>query len=127
MRYKFVFMLCAVLVACLAHAQGYQSVRIVAPEPESTVHDNNGNLAVTVSVSPPLRADAGDTLALLLDGKVAASGTMRHFELQGIDRGSHTLQAQVSAADGTVLVSSPQVIFHMWHASRLFRDRQESK
>ena len=102
-------------------------MRIVAPDPESTVHDNNGNLAVAVSVSPPLRAATGDTLTLLLDGKVAASGSLRHFELQGIDRGSHTLQAQVNAADGTVLISSSQVIFHMRHASRLFRDRQELK
>lgn len=127
MRYKFVLMICAMLVVCLAHAEGYQSVRIVAPDPESTVHDNNGNLAVAVSVSPPLRAATGDTLTLLLDGKVAASGSLRHFELQGIDRGSHTLQAQVNAADGTVLISSSQVIFHMRHASRLFRDRQELK
>jgi len=127
LRYKLAFMFCVVLFSYLAHAEDHQTVRIVAPKPESTVHDNSGNLAVTVSVSLQLRAEAGDTLTLLLDGKVVASGTLRHFELKGVDRGSHTLQAQVNAADGKVLATSPQVIFHMWRASRLFRNRHELK
>ena len=120
-------MICCALIPSLAYAEVDQSVRIVVPQPDVTVHDNNGDLAVTVEISPPLDVEAGNRLALLLDEKVVASGTSRHFVLKGIDPGSHTLRVQVNAADGTVIATSPQVTFHMWHASRLFRDRHELK
>ncbi len=112
-------LICSALASCHAHADDFPAVRIVAPKPEATVHDNNGHLAVTVAVSPPLRAASGDRLALRLDGKEASGGSGPHFELTGIDRGSHTLQAQVLTAGGRVIASSPPVIFHMWQASRL--------
>jgi hypothetical protein len=114
---------CTALIPRIAHADVYQSVRIIAPKPETTVHDNNGNIAVTVAVSPPLRAGAGDRLTLLLDGKSVASGTALSYELKDIVRGSHTLRVRVKAADGTALATSPPVKFHMWRASRLFPDR----
>ena len=116
-------LICAALISCLACAEGYGAVTIVTPEPDATVHDNNGNLTVTVEVAPGLNAEAGEQLTLLLDGQAVASGLRQHFELEGIDRGTHTLQAEVNAADGTVRATSPQVTFHMWRASRLFRGR----
>lgn len=122
MRVQAVYVLiCATLISCLAHADGHQSVRIVSPEPDATVHDNNGDLTVMVEVSPPLHAETGDYLAVLLDGKAAAKGTTNFFELKSIDRGSHTLRVRVKAADGTVIASSPTLKFFMWRASRLFR------
>ena len=116
-------LICAALISCLAYAGSYGGVRIVAPEPDTTVHDNNGNLTVTVEVSPGLDAAGGDQLTLLLDDQAVASGFRQNFELEGIDRGMHTLQAQVNAADGTVRATSPPVTFYMWRASRLFRGR----
>ena len=50
-------LICTALVTFPIYAGGYQSVRIVAPESETTVHDNNGNLAVAVEVSPLLNAE----------------------------------------------------------------------
>jgi hypothetical protein len=79
-------------------------------------------VAVTVAVSTP-PAKAGGHLSLLLDGKTVARGSEQHFVLKGVDRGSHTLRLQVNAADGTVLLTSPQLTFLMWRASRLFRSR----
>jgi hypothetical protein len=115
---------CVILVPLpLAYAGNYSEVRIVAPQADETVHDNSGNLTVKIAVSPPLNAGAGDYLTLLLDNNAVASGTNPSFALNGINRGSHTLVLNVNAADGTVLASSPQVIFHMWQASRKFRDR----
>jgi hypothetical protein len=114
----------AALLAAPCYAQNYQSVRIVAPEPEATIHDNNGRLTIAIAISPPLRREAGDRLTLLLDDKAVAEGQKLKFRLKNIDRGSHSLQVQVNAADGTVLATSPPVTFHMWRASRLFRNRQ---
>lgn len=114
---------CTALIPRIADAQDHQSVRIVAPKPETTVHDNDGNLAVTIAVSQSGYAQAGNHLTLLLDGNAVASGPGLQFELKGIDRGSHTLRVQVKAADGTVVATSPPVKFYMWRASRLFPDR----
>lgn len=116
-------LICATVLSCLAHAGEYQSVQIVSPEHNTTVHDNSGNLSVTIAILPPLHAEDGDYLILSLDGKSVASGSSQVYELQGIDRGSHTLRVLVKAADGAVLATSPPVEFHMWRASRHFRKR----
>ncbi len=122
MRFQTVYILIfAALITFPAHAEDYQSAQIVSPEPDATIHDNNGNVTVTAVVSPTLRA--GDRLALLLDGKTVAAGSQQSFELNDIDRGTHTLRVQVQAPDGTVLITSPPVEFHMWRASLLFRNR----
>jgi hypothetical protein len=112
-------------ISCFAYADGYHELRIVAPKPDETVHDNSGNLFVTVAVSPPPHAGTGDRLVLLLDGKTVASGFGQRFRLKGIDRGSHTLRAQLKAADGSLLAASPPFKFYMWRASRLFRNRTD--
>jgi hypothetical protein len=108
------------LFSGLAHAGIYQSATILAPESEATVHDNNGNLTVTVVVSPLLRADNGDYLLLMMDGIEVAKGTEQSIELKNIDRGTHTLKIEVRAKNGAVLHTSAPVTFHMWRASSLF-------
>ena len=115
---------CASGFAWANEMAGYETVRIVAPQDDATVHDNQGALEISVEVSPPLRAEAGDYIVLLLDGKAAASGAKARFRLTRVDRGTHTLRAQVAAADGALLLASPQIRFHMWRASRLFPDRK---
>jgi hypothetical protein len=115
-------LMCTAFVSSFAYADSYQTVRIISPKPDTTVHDNSGNLAVTVAVSPLLYAGAGDRLTVLLDGKAVASGSGQRFELSGIDRGSHTLRVQVKSADGRILAASPPLRFYMWRASRLFRN-----
>ncbi len=120
MRFQAVYALVVALaIPGIAQADVYESVQIVSPGTDETIHDNNGDVAVTAAVSPPLRP--GDHLVLLLDGSTAAAGPQPVFQLNGIDRGSHTLQARVEAADGTILATSPPVTFYMWRASSLFR------
>lgn len=114
---------CASAFAWAGNTAGYDTVRIIVPRDQATVHDNEGNLDVSVEVSPPLSSDAGDHIVFLLDGRTVASGTDVRIRLTGVDRGTHTLQAQVAAADGTLLLASPVTSFYMWRASRLHRGR----
>ena len=115
---------CAPAFAWAGDTTGYDTVRIIVPQDDAAVHDNEGNLDVSVEVSPPLRADAGNHVVLLLDGRVVASGAEVRIRLNGVDRGTHTLQAQVATADGTLLLASPVTSFYMWRASRLHRGRK---
>jgi hypothetical protein len=123
--WRFVALACVVALCGFAYARAYDAVRIVSPAEDETVHDNSGNVAVTVSVSPPLDVKAGDRILLLLDGRAVASGGMTRFELKGVERGTHDLQAQVAAPDGSILGASTIVAFHMWRASRLFPGRRD--
>jgi hypothetical protein len=99
----------------------YADVVIVQPANEETVHDNLGNVAVQVAVSPSLAP--GDRIVLLVDGRPVAQQMDATFALSGIERGAHTLQAQVVDASGATLVASRPVTFYMWQASRLFPGR----
>src|SRR3990172_1640287 len=65
---------CASAFAWASDSARYNTVRIIVPQVDVTVHDNEGNLDVSVEVSPPLRSDAGDHIVLLLDGRAVASG-----------------------------------------------------
>lgn len=107
----------------LGTASIYNVIAVTKPADGSTVFNNVGDVDVTVVVSPALRADAGDQIVLLVDGRRAAEQSATHFQLSGIVRGEHTLEALVVDASGNALISSKPVKFYMWHASRLFRNR----
>jgi hypothetical protein len=125
---RYIWLLAAALAGAavsppgLAQAPGAYTVAIVQPANDETVHDNQGNVAVQVAVSPSLTAGAG--IVVLLDGQPVARQTDATFALSGIERGTHTLQAQVVGAGGATLAASPPVTFHMWQASRLFPSRK---
>jgi hypothetical protein len=103
-------------------AQTRYDVAIVQPANDETVHDNLGNVAVQVAVSPNL--GPGTAIALLLDGQPAAQAATTAFALAGVERGTHTLEAQVRDANGATLATSQPVSFHMWQASALFPSRK---
>lgn len=101
----------------------YDSIAVVKPAGGSTVFNNAGNVAVTVAVSPALRARAGDRIALILDGRQISVRSATRFQLSGITRGEHTLEAQVVDSGGNALISSNPLKFYLWQASRLFPSR----
>ncbi|MGH8695707.1 MAG: hypothetical protein ACREVS_04480 [Burkholderiales bacterium] len=125
---RYAWLLAAVLAGAavnlpgLAQAPGSYNVAIVQPANEETVHDNQGNVVVQVTASPTLAP--GDRVALLLDGRTVAQQMGTTFTLSGVERGTHTLHAQVVDANGATLATSPPVTFYMWQASRLFPGRK---
>jgi hypothetical protein len=113
----------AAVFACVAMAGSQAalaqaaSVAIVSPQNEETLHDNSGNVAVVLAVTG--ERQRGTRLVLLLDGNLAASGGGSRFALSGVERGTHTLQAQLVDPGGNPRASSGVVTFYMWQASRL--------
>ncbi len=104
----------------------YRSIAVLLPEEESTVFDNDGALAVNVAVAPELQVGSGDRVRILIDGTSVAEDARVSFRFSGVDRGSHTIEAQVIGQDGQVLISSTPVTFQMWHSSALFPNRQRA-
>ncbi len=103
----------------------YETLGIVAPKSGATIHDNSGQIAVSVTLRPALRANAGHRFRALLDNALLpGEWSSARFSLTGVDRGSHTLRVIVTDADGNRLLESGPVEFHMWQASRLFPNRR---
>jgi len=95
----------------------YDSVSIVSPANEATLHDNTGNISVSVQVTPPLRTDLGHKLELSLDGvPQGAAGMATQFSLSNVDRGTHNLQASVLDKDGHTLASGSSVFYLHRHS-----------
>jgi hypothetical protein len=95
-------------------------IRILQPTPEETVHDNSGNVTVEIMA----KLDSGQRIRLLIDGSNAAPDSRDlTFNLNGINRGEHTLQALILNANGAAVSRSDKVVFYMWQASRQFPNR----
>jgi len=101
----------------------YDSVRITYPESEATIHDNGGNLDVSVMLVPSLDARGGDSLQLMLDGAVTASAGIAYFSLKDVPRGAHTIEVVVRDHADHILLRSAPVVVYMWRASSLFPHR----
>ena len=112
--------LCLALWSLMAAGQGAPNAQVTIREPQAdaTVHDNSGNLRVAVEVAPALRP--GERLVITIDGVAVAQGTSMVFDIAGVDRGTHDVQASVVDASGAVRGASAPVTFHLWRASRLF-------
>lgn len=93
-------------------AASYKSITISQPENDATVRNNQGYVAVSVNLDPPLMT--GDQLVVLVDGKVAGTPQKStYFTLTGINRGSHNVVVQVQNEKGDVVAASAPVTFHM--------------
>ncbi len=90
----------------------YKTLEIQQPQNDATIWDNNGNFSVQVNLEPALVA--GDTLQILLDGKVVASSSnSTSFNITGIDRGTHIVQAQIIDPDQKVVKVSNSITIYL--------------
>lgn len=115
------------LLGAAAWQSGAAAANIVIESPgsEETVHDNLGQVTVSVKVEGADRASATPAFQAVVDGK-PFGGVQRSptFKLEGIERGEHTLRVQLLDGNGGVLAESQAVKFYMWQASRLFPSRK---
>lgn len=110
----------ALLLAGFAGLASADGVTVTRPAPGEVVHDNAGRVSVAVALEDGAVLPRGYAIRLLLDGAPAAPDRRGpSFELEGVERGEHRLQAMIVDADGRVLARSPSVDFTLWRASRL--------
>ena len=96
----------------------YESLEIARPAEQEVLWNIEGQLPVSVQVTPALQP--GDGLRLFLDGKqqeVAAGNT--EVQLQDVFRGAHTIKAQVVNQTGSVQIESPVTNFAVRQTSTL--------
>ena len=107
--------------AARADARKYGTISIVSPANEATIRDNTGTVKVNVSLSPALRS--GHKLVLLVDGAQKGESTSGSFTLNNLDRGSHSLTAQVLDKAGKTLISSTPVTVYLFRQSAIKPNR----
>jgi hypothetical protein len=95
-------------------ASSYTRLSIAEPADDQVVWSNERNISVAVVIEPLLQVHEGHRLVILLDGTpVTASGHEMRLTLNDVDRGTHTLTAEVYDAQGQVLILSAPVTFHL--------------
>jgi hypothetical protein len=101
-------------------ASPYRSVKIVVPENDATVRDNQGVVRVEVALDPPLMTQQGHKIQFYLNGEPHGMpvGTTS-ISFSNLDRGTYTLTSSVVNAEGAVLSSSDPVVFHLHRESVL--------
>ena len=102
----------------------YESLTITSPADAETIRQNVANVNVAISARPGLQAGYGHNLQLLFDGEqVGDPGRKLSFTLAAVDRGSHTLQAVILEANGTVVMRSAITTFFVHKQSVARRAR----
>lgn len=100
----------------------YQMLRILLPLPDTAVREENGQLIVTLTSDPGLQQ--GHRYRLLLDGKVAGeSARSPVFALSNVDRGTHSLAAEIVDYDDYVIERTPPQPVHLQRISLIQKRR----
>jgi hypothetical protein len=98
----------------------YKSVKIIEPENDATIRDNQGIVRVQVALDPPLMTKEGHKIQFYLNGEphgMPVATTSISFS--NLDRGTYTLSTSVMNTEGVVLMSSTPVVFHLHRESLL--------
>ena len=95
-------------------AATYSNFVIDSPKADDVLW-NVTSVTVSVSVQPGLQA--GDKVTITLDNQVVGPQEQASASFDGLDRGAHTVSANLQAADGTVLVAQP-ITFYIQRATQ---------
>ncbi len=94
----------------------YQDFSVAQPENDATIRSNEGTVTVGLSLSPSLAT--GHVIHVYVDGsRLDADMTTTQFSLNALNRGTHTLQAKIVDAEGTVQIATESISFHLRKAS----------
>ncbi len=98
----------------------YKSFTIKQPKNNATVRASDGNVPVSLSLTPELDTASGHKISILVDGKTVIKGvTTLTAQLPNINRGKHTISAVVKNKSNKTLISSNKVTLHLKRQSEL--------
>jgi uncharacterized protein DUF4124 len=95
----------------------YTNLEVISPSDDSTVHNNQGNVSISVNVEPAILP--GHQMILFVDGEKITTSKTNQFSLSNIDRGTHQLSVVIISEEGKPLLSSETTTFHLRRVSDL--------
>lgn len=93
----------------------YGSLSITSPTPDQAFFGGDARVAVTVALDTELRD--GDELLILVDGNRVPGVSGFGVTTGALTRGTHFLRAAVVDPAGKIVITSPQITFHVRQAS----------
>jgi len=95
-----------------APVEAYEKISIVQPENQLTIRNTEGYVSIIVELEPALQK--GDKIQLIFDGApLGKPQPTTVIALRDINRGSHTIAAQVVSPKGKVLNTSSTITIFM--------------
>ncbi len=85
----------------------YQAFSVVKPANGEGYRNNAGTVNIQLSLQPSLIR--GHSVLIKLDGEQISKGTSLSAKLTNMERGEHTLTAQVLSSNGKVIISATSV------------------
>lgn len=95
------------------------NLTIISPENEENIRANDGKVVVTVGSNQPLGGKKGFLIRFLLDGNPVSVSPSFSSTLTNLDRGTHTISAELISKTGKVLATSEPHTFHVQRHSIL--------
>jgi len=88
----------------------YTKLEITSPEDGATIRSNSGEISIGSALAPGLNITAGHQLVLIMDGNDVATGGPQ-FNLENVDRGTHSVSIAIKDRNGKVVMQSAPVTF----------------
>lgn len=95
----------------------YSAVTFIKPDDEEAIRANGGVFPVTVASQPALDTKAGHHYVVLVDGEKHQTSDSASFQLENMDRGSHSISVAIENSEGQTLVSSSSITIYVLRAS----------
>jgi hypothetical protein len=103
--------------AVAANVGNYATFTVIKPHEDEAIRSNAGILNVSLALEPELQIDAGHLVRFFLDGKPLGEPVARlSASFNNIDRGTHTISAEIIDESGNTLVTAAPVTFHLLRA-----------
>ena len=100
----------------------YTAFQITSPKNGETLQNNAGNVNIALAIKPGLNTIAGDYINILMDGSaITKKSTNLSTTFNHIDRGTHSIQAELRDQSGKLIMFSNIVIIHVHRFSILHK------
>jgi len=86
-------------------------LRMLTPVAEETLRNDQGEITLRLETVPELQP--GYILRITCDGKTVVEDTALELRIKGIERGEHTLQAELLDPQGQVLATTEKITIYM--------------
>ncbi len=91
----------------------YKTLKITSPESGALIRTAGRIASISVSIEPALDTEQGDSLQILVDGKVISKGSATSATVSGLSPGSHSASARIRSKDGKTMKSAGSVSFRI--------------
>ncbi len=94
---------------------GYAKFAIASPTNDATIRNNAGNIQVALDIRPALQP--GHKVQVLIDGNVVSESRGVIQSAANVDRGTHSISANIIDSQNNILKSTPAVTIHLHRAT----------